>query len=162
MQKKLTELRFWLKQALWFVPFAYFLNFIYAVYSDQSGGTFGDTFGAANALFSGTALLLLVLAVSLQREELEHVKKERNDTLKLLEGQEGINEAQRVALEKQLFESSFFSLFSMINEEKARLLEQEGAAGKETVRLEQYRRASECLLEKKPLKVSSIPVSGTT
>ncbi|KXF88997.1 hypothetical protein [Phaeobacter inhibens] len=63
---KFGELKFWLKQALWLVPIAYTINFVYALYSDQKGGTFGDTFGAANALFSGTALLMLVLAVILR------------------------------------------------------------------------------------------------
>ena len=63
-----------LKTALWFalilVPAAYAINFIYALRANTTGGTFGDTFGAANALFSGTALMMLVLAVILQREEL--------------------------------------------------------------------------------------------
>ncbi|UAB89360.1 hypothetical protein I5192_01335 [Ruegeria sp. SCSIO 43209] len=118
---RFKELRFWLKHALWFVPCAYLLNFIYAIQSDQSGGTFGDTFGAANALFSGTALLMLVLAVSLQREELEEVRKERNDTRKLLEGQEELNELQKEALERQNFTQTFNSLLNSALQEKNRL-----------------------------------------
>jgi len=119
--KKIGELKFWLKQALWFVPCAYVANFVYAVSSEQTGGTFGDTFGAANALFSGTALLMLVLAVILQREELEQVKEERNDTRKLLEGQERITKKQEEALKKQSFEQSFFSLVRLISEERRAL-----------------------------------------
>ncbi|MBO9450853.1 hypothetical protein J7426_11325 [Tropicibacter sp. R16_0] len=116
--KKIQNLKFWLTQALWFVPLAYFVNFFYAVLSDQKGGTFGDTFGASNALFSGTALLMLVLAVTLQREELQEVKNERNDTRKLLAGQEELNSKQEAALKKQSFEQSFFSLVRLISEER--------------------------------------------
>lgn len=119
--KSIRDLKFWLKQALWLVPGAYLANFIYAIQSDQTGGSFGDTFGAANAFFSGTALLMLVLAVILQREELEQVKEERNDTRELLAGQSEINKLQRDAIERQIFEASFLSQFKMIVEEKQRL-----------------------------------------
>ena len=118
---KFSELKFWLKQALWFVPCAYVANFVYAVYSDQTGGTFGDTFGAANALFSGTALLMLVLAVILQREELEHVKDERNDTKTLLKGQETINKLQSQSLKQQIFEQTFNSQLNLALQEKSGL-----------------------------------------
>ncbi len=91
---------------------------------------------------------MLVLAVSLQREELEQVKEERNDTRKLLEGQEEINETQRIALERQVFENSFYSLLSMINEEKARLLEKEGTK----LRLVAFREACGKLLENKAIE----------
>lgn len=120
--EKSDRLKFWLKKALWFVPIAYGANFLYAYHSGGAGGTFGDTFGAANALFSGFALMMLIYAIILQREELEIVKKERNDTKKLLEGQEGINRMQEGALRKQSFEQSFFSLLNLISEEK-RLLD---------------------------------------
>ncbi|MCH2067499.1 hypothetical protein [Shimia sp.] len=118
---RFKSLKFWLKHAIWFVPTAYVLNFIYAISSDQTGGTFGDTFGAANALFSGTALLMLVLAVTLQREELEQVKEERNDTRELLKGQEELTELQKKALEKQIFEQTFGSFLTSALSEKARL-----------------------------------------
>lgn len=116
--KRISNLVFWLKVSLGVVPTVYLVNFIYALATEQTGGTFGDTFGAANALFSGTALLMLVLAVILQREELEQVKEERNDTRKLLRGQETINLAQEKALSKQSFEQSFFALVQIIAEER--------------------------------------------
>lgn len=53
----------------------YGLNFLYAIQVGGKGGTFGDTFGAVNALFSGCALFFLVLAFISQREELKLVKK---------------------------------------------------------------------------------------
>ncbi len=119
--KSIRDLKFWLKQALWLVPCAYLANFIYAIQSDQTGGTFGDTFGAANALFSGTALLMLVLAVILQREELEQVKEERNDTRDLLKGQEDFNATQKLALDRQIFEQTFGSLINAALTERNRL-----------------------------------------
>ncbi|SPH22745.1 hypothetical protein ASD8599_03493 [Ascidiaceihabitans donghaensis] len=122
MNKSGTDnLKKWLQRALWFVPIAYFVNFVYAIFSNQTGGTFGDTFGAANALFSGTALLMLVYAIILQREELEVVKEERNDTKTLLRGQEKINTQQGIALRKQSFEQSFFAVLRLISEEKKAL-----------------------------------------
>ncbi|MEO1108715.1 MAG: hypothetical protein AAFX90_12400 [Pseudomonadota bacterium] len=154
---RFKELRFWLKHALWFVPCAYLTNFVYAILADQTGGTFGDTFGAANALFSGTALLMLVLAVSLQREELEQVKEERNDTRELLKGQEEINQTQKLALEKQVFENSFYSLLSMINDEKARLLEREGTQAHEKLRMVNCREACKKLLENKAIETEFGP-----
>ena len=114
-----------LKKALFFalflVPAAYAINFIYAVKTDQSGGTFGDTFGAANAFFSGAALMMLVYAVILQRDELNTVKDERNDTRKLLGKQEEINRLQETTLRKQSFEQSFFSIVQLISEERRAL-----------------------------------------
>ncbi len=115
------RLRFWLKLAIGAVFFAYVTNFFYAVWSGQQGGTFGDTFGATNSLFSGVALMMLIYAVILQREELSLIKEERDDTRKLLEGQEKINALQEAALRKQIFEQSFNALLKMTVDEKSRL-----------------------------------------
>lgn len=115
------KLKVWLRRALWFVPLAYLANFLYAILSDQSGGTFGDTFGAANALFSGAALMMLVYAVILQREELEVVKEERNATRELLAGQEEINRLQKSSLDQQIFEQSFSSQLTQVLSERERL-----------------------------------------
>jgi hypothetical protein len=111
---------------------AYIINFVYAISTSESAGTFGDTFGAANAFFSGSALIMLIYAIVLQREELELVKEERNDTRTLLEGQETINTQQKEALEKQLFEQSFFALVSQIGDERQYLNQRNSAAGHET------------------------------
>lgn len=118
----LKSLLFWLRVALVIVPLGYAANFYYAVHSNQTGGTFGDTFGAANALFSGAALMMLIYAVILQREELSLVKDERNDTRRLLEGQEDITRAQKEALDIQLFEMTLSSYLRLLNDERERLL----------------------------------------
>ena len=127
----MRSLKSWLVVALIVVPTAYIFNFIYAVNTNQSGGTFGDTFGAANALFSGTALMALVYAIILQREELAIVREERNDTRRLLEGQEELNELQKHALDRQVFEQSFSSVLSTAQYEKERLAVKPVIDGKE-------------------------------
>lgn len=131
MKRKSTDkLKICLQFAFIIAPTAYVINFVYA-YSSESGGAFGDAFGAANAFFSGTALLMLVFAVILQREELEVVRDERNDTRKLLEGQEELNSLQKSALEKQIFEQTFSSILNSALSEKARLSRKPILDGKE-------------------------------
>jgi len=93
----------------------YIGNFAYAILSNQKGGTFGDTFGAANAFFSGGALVMLIYAIILQRDELGIVREERDDTRQILSGQEKINAQQKTALDRQAFEQSFYSLLSLIS-----------------------------------------------
>lgn len=111
------KLKLWLKRAIVFVPFAYLVNFTYAFLNSDSSGTFGDTFGAANAIFSGTALVMLIYAVILQRDELYIVQEERNDTKKLLAGQEKINTIQQEALRKQIFDQAFYQLINLLSQE---------------------------------------------
>lgn len=96
-------------------------TFLFADVNYKDAGTFGDAFGFANALFSGGALVMLIYAVILQREELAVIKEERDDTRKLLSGQERINALQEEALRKQIFEQSFASLLKLAAEEKTRL-----------------------------------------
>lgn len=43
---------------------------------NEAHGTFGDLFGAINALFSGLAFLGVIIAILLQKEELEEQRKE--------------------------------------------------------------------------------------
>ena len=99
----------------------YLANFIFAIIYFRESGTFGDSFGTVNALFSGCALFFLVLAFLSQREELNLIKEERDDTRQLLVGQEKINQTQQSALDRQVFESSFFSLISTISNEFGQL-----------------------------------------
>ena len=99
--------------------------------SDLSMGTFGDTFGAANALFSGLAFAGMIIALHQQKEELrmqrEVLNLQRND-LKLqiqtlantnaaLDGQKEEMAEQLNAMKKQLeqgqkqrFESNLFNM----------------------------------------------------
>lgn len=121
MSKPMKKLRLWLIISIGFVPLAYGAKFAYALYQNQSGGTFGDTFGAANALFSGIALMMLVYAVLLQRDELEIIKQERDSTRELLSGQERINALQEAALKRQIFDQSFNALLKLAVDELSRV-----------------------------------------
>ncbi|WP_417263886.1 hypothetical protein [Celeribacter sp.] len=132
MQKQTRKLEVALYIFAALVLFAYVMNFIYALKSNASGGTFGDTFGAANAFFSGGALLMLIYAIILQRNELNLVKQERDDTRKILSGQEDLNAQQKAALDRQAFEQSFFSLLSLISEERQQVSNRIGTEGTAT------------------------------
>jgi hypothetical protein len=72
-------------------------------------GTFGDMFGAVNALFSGLAFAGVIVAILMQRSELELQRRELTLTREELRG-------QREALEKQNFESTFFQLLRLFND----------------------------------------------
>lgn len=128
--KPVDKLKFWLKIAISIAIPAYVVNFAYALWSGASGGTFGDTFGASNAGFSGLALMILCLGVILQREELALIKEERDETRKLLSGQEKINALQEEALRKQIFEQSFNAMLKVVMDEKSRLYETYSNNGK--------------------------------
>lgn len=99
----------------------YFANFLFAAVHYNGAGTFGDTFGAVNALFSGSALFFLVLALLTQREELSIVKEEREDTKKILADQVELNKHQQSVLRSQSYEQSLQSIVSLISRERERL-----------------------------------------
>ncbi|MBE7439137.1 MAG: hypothetical protein HS115_11820 [Spirochaetales bacterium] len=66
--------------AMWLLSGWLIYNFIDA----EQRGTFGDMFGAINALFSGLAFAVLIFTVSLQRRELELQRYELESTRKEL------------------------------------------------------------------------------
>lgn len=67
---------------------------------------FGDSFGAANALFSALAFGFLIVTVLMQRRELEFQRKELQDTRKEFK-------QQNATLKQQLFENTLFSMISL-------------------------------------------------
>lgn len=74
-----------------------------AIFGDMSlarRGQWGDTFGSLNALFSGLALLFLIVAVYLQRKELKVYQQEIQN--------------QNSLMQKETFERTFFNLLDMI------------------------------------------------
>ena len=79
-------------------------------------GTFGDMFGAVNALFSGLAFVGVIFAIMLQSKELKLQRKELKFTRSELEGQKLQLEAQNTTLRKQNFENTFFELLRIQNE----------------------------------------------
>ena len=72
-------------------------------------GTFGDMFGAVNALFSGLAFAGLIATLLYQKEELKLQRKELNE--QKLEFRE-----QNKTLKRQRFENTFFNMLSLQQE----------------------------------------------
>lgn len=79
-------------------------------------GQFGDMFGSVNALFSGLAFAGVILAIYLQKNELELQRKELQLTRRELEGQKQQLEVQNITLRKQNFENTLFQLLRFHNE----------------------------------------------
>lgn len=71
-------------------------------------GTFGDMFGAVNALFSGLALATLFYTVFLQRKELAETKRELVEQRKQME-------IQNSTMLRQQFEQTFFNLLELLS-----------------------------------------------
>jgi hypothetical protein len=79
-------------------------------------GTFGDMFGAVNALFSGLAFVGVIYAILLQGKELKLQRKELRYTRQELKGQKLQLEKQSATLKKQNFENTFFELLRLHND----------------------------------------------
>jgi uncharacterized membrane protein len=85
-------------------------------------GTFGDMFGAVNALFSGLAFACLIFATLMQREELKLQRKElqlaREEaaaTREEIKGQREGAERQNLLTSRQLAQSLFVELLQQHN-----------------------------------------------
>lgn len=78
-------------------------------------GTFGDMFGAVNALFSGLAFAGVIYAIFLQRKELELQRRELESTREELEGQKIAMIEQNKFLNKQSLEGTFFQMLEFHN-----------------------------------------------
>ncbi|MFZ2951109.1 MAG: hypothetical protein WA003_16660 [Desulfuromonadaceae bacterium] len=83
------------------------------LHKDPNRGTFGDMFGAVNALFSGLAFGGVIYAILLQRKELALQRSELELTRNELEGQKLQLKAQNKTLEKENFENTFFLLLNL-------------------------------------------------
>ncbi len=87
-------------------------------------GSFGDMFGAINALFSGAAFVGIIISMrmqsdelSLQRDELAQTREVLNDQKKQLEQQQQEMALQNETMRKQQFENTFFSLVDLLNKQ---------------------------------------------
>jgi len=85
-------------------------------WNDAERGTFGDTFGMVNSIFSGLAFIGVVWSVSTQREELEIARKEMKATQTILDKQEDNIKEQKEATKLQSFETTFFQLFKLLTD----------------------------------------------
>ena len=103
----------------------FLLNFslIFFIPDGNIRGTFGDQFGAVNALFSGLAFAGLIYTIILQRRDLElqrnDLKLQREElvlTRKEMEEQTAEFEKQNETLKIQRFENTFFNMLSQFQE----------------------------------------------
>ncbi len=85
-----------------FVVWAVYGLVIYTFIGKWNGpGTFGDMFGAVNALFSGFAFAGIIFTILLQREELKFQREELKLTRKELNRTASAQEISQQALSKQ-------------------------------------------------------------
>ena len=99
------------------------LSMVFYIKDNETRGTFGDQFGATNALFSGLAFTGLIYTIILQRRDLE---LQRNDlrlqreelvlTRREMEYQTAEFEKQNETLKIQRFENTFFNMLSQFQE----------------------------------------------
>ena len=84
--------------------------------TDSYRGTFGDKFGAVNALFSGLAFAGLIVTLLYQKEELKLQREELAQTREELKGQREEFEEQNKTMKRQRFENTFFNMLSLQQE----------------------------------------------
>ena len=104
---------FLLVVVLWFLSWLIITHFIK---DPTNQGTFGDTFGAVNALFSGLAFAGLIATLLYQKEELKLQREELQQTREELKGQREEFEEQNKTLKRQRFENTFFNMLSLQQE----------------------------------------------
>lgn len=84
-------------------------------------GTFGDKFGAVNALFSGLAFAGLIVTLLYQKEELKLQREELKETRNELNAQKLEFQEQNKTMKRQRFENTFFNMLSLQQEIVANL-----------------------------------------
>ncbi|MDM8566190.1 hypothetical protein QUF74_11130 [Candidatus Halobeggiatoa sp. HSG11] len=87
----------------------------YLLYGIEKRGTFGDMFGAINALFSGLAFAGVIYAILLQRKELALQREELTLTRKELARSAQAQELSEKSLKKQANSFIISSQISAIN-----------------------------------------------
>ena len=99
------------------------LCLIFLPFDENERGTFGDQFGAVNALFSGLAFAGLIYTIILQRHDLKlqrrDLRLQREElalTRKEMEEQTAEFEKQNETLKIQRFENTFFNMMSQFQE----------------------------------------------
>lgn len=84
-------------------------------------GTFGDKFGAVNALFSGLAFAGLIVTLLYQKEELKLQREELKETRNELNAQKLEFQEQNKTMKRQRLENTFFNMLSLQQEIVANL-----------------------------------------
>ncbi|GJM17207.1 MAG: hypothetical protein DHS20C13_25340 [Thermodesulfobacteriota bacterium] len=97
---------------LWFTSYVLLTCFIVS-WSDR--GTFGDSFGAINSLFSGLALAGIIYTIFLQRKELKLQRLELLETRKELSRTAEAQEKSEIALGNQAKSLKLTTQLSALN-----------------------------------------------
>lgn len=79
----------------------------------ENRGTFGDMFGASNALFSGLAFAGVAYAILLQRTEVTIAREELQRSRAIQKEQKRLTQIQQDTLNRQMFEGTFFKLLEL-------------------------------------------------
>lgn len=114
------------------------------LYRFPERGTFGDMFGAVNALFSGLAFAGVIYAIYLQREELELQREELRSTRLELARSAFAQEKSEEALRQQVKAAEFSQRIAAINnmlefaQECYRRLCHESIAQQEKIEIERW------------------------
>lgn len=88
----------------------YMSTFTGCVQNFAERGQFGDSYGALNTLFSGLAFAGVIVAIFLQKEQLELQGREMTEMRTVVEAQKKEMESQSLTLRRQQFENTFFNL----------------------------------------------------
>ena len=104
-----------LQVMLWIVALLFGGNLciMFTSLTDSERGTFGDQFGAANALFFGFAFAGLIYTIILQRRDLKLLRKELELNRREMEAQTLEFEKQNATLLRQTFETTFFHMLEL-------------------------------------------------
>ena len=115
---KLPQWCWWVLSGIIIVFLGYLCYVIYITESPNTvsqQGQLGDSFGLVNAFFAALAFWGVIVAMTLQRQELALQREELKNTQKVMKGQEEQLEAQNRTFQHQKFESSFFQLLGLYN-----------------------------------------------
>lgn len=111
----LSEGKLSLKKLFWAVLGLWLLSLLLlSWYEDR--GSFGDMFGAVNALFSGLAFAGVIYAIFQQKEELNLQRQDLELTRNEIKEQTVQFRLQNETLKKRNFEDTFFHLLNFHNE----------------------------------------------
>ncbi len=121
---------------LWFSSWLIITHYIK---DPTNQGTFGDTFGAVNALFSGLAFAGLIATLLYQKEELKLQREDLQQTREELKGQREEFEEQNKTLKRQRFENTFFNMLSLQQEITNNLFYQDEKENEQTITQHTYK-----------------------
>lgn len=101
-----------------FVTYGYFM---WLLNTHQDAGLFGDMFGAINAFVSGLAFFGVILAIILQKRELELQRREIQQNREELSRQSSAQEKWHEALVNSTYSQAFKSAVDILQREEVRI-----------------------------------------